>query len=92
MHALPACLSSVLPVLVSAAGIAAAGEPPSRLSEARPADVAMDADTLAKIDGLVAADLKAGQMPGCVVLVGRHGKIAFLKAYGKRQIEPRPCP
>ena len=35
--------------------------------------------------------LKAGQMPGCVVAIGRHGKIAFFKAYGKRQLEPSPA-
>ncbi len=29
-------------------------------------------------------------MPGCVVAIGRHGKIAFFKAYGKRQLEPSP--
>ncbi|MGA2258878.1 MAG: serine hydrolase, partial [Thermoguttaceae bacterium] len=70
----------------------AAGELPNRLPEARPADVAMDADSLAKIDGLVTADLRAGQMPGCVVLIGRHGKIVFLNAYGKRQVQPSPLP
>jgi CubicO group peptidase (beta-lactamase class C family) len=79
-------------VVLFSSGLAMAGESPTRLPEARPADVAMDADALAKIDGMVAADLKAGKLPGCVVLVGRHGKIAFLRAYGKRQIEPSPLP
>ena len=50
----------------------------------------MDATALAAIDTQVARSLKAGQMPGCVVAIGRHGKIAFLKAYGKRQLEPSP--
>jgi uncharacterized protein YbbC (DUF1343 family) len=70
----------------------AAGETPAKLAEVRPADVALDPDGLAKIDSLVDASIKAGQMPGCVVLVGRHGKIAFLRAYGKRQIEPTSLP
>jgi len=68
------------------------GEPPTRLPEVRPPEVAMDPDSLAEIDGIVANDLQAGHMPGCVVLVGRHGKIVFLKAYGERQIEPSSLP
>ena len=84
------CLSSMAAVLF--AGNAAGGDSPARLPEARSAEVGFDADALAKIDRMVAADLKAGEMPGCVVLVGRHGKIAFLKAYGKRQIEPAALP
>ena len=27
-------------------------------------------------------------MPGCVVCIGRQGKLVFLKAYGDRQVEP----
>jgi uncharacterized protein YbbC (DUF1343 family) len=65
---------------------------PAGLTEAKPADVGLDPAALAKIDSMVDASISAGQMPGCVVLVGRHGKIAFLKAYGKRQIEPAPLP
>jgi uncharacterized protein YbbC (DUF1343 family) len=52
----------------------------------------MDATTLAKIDGLVEGSIAASNMPGCVVAIGRHGKIVFFKAYGKRQLEPKPVP
>ena len=65
---------------------------PPKLPQASPADAGMDAATLAKIDGLVESSLAAGNMPGCVVEVGRHGKVVFLKAYGKRQLEPAPLP
>ncbi len=51
-------------VVVFLPSTATAGESPVWLAEARPADVAMDADGLAKIDGMVAADLTRGQMPG----------------------------
>ena len=64
------------------------GQPP----QAGPADVGMDAAALAKIDGLVEGSLAAHNMPGCVVAIGRHGKVVFFKAYGKRQLEPKPLP
>jgi uncharacterized protein YbbC (DUF1343 family) len=71
--------------------MASAAAPP-KLPHASPADAGMDAATLAKIDGLVENSLAAGDMPGCVVTIGRHGKIVFFKAYGKRQLEPKPVP
>ena len=47
---------------------------------------------LVAINRAVEAALAERQMPGCVVLLVRHGKIAFKRAYGNRQIEPRPLP
>ena len=43
---------------------------------------------LAIIDDLVARAIRDRQMPGCVIAVGRQGKLCFVKAYGNRQIEP----
>jgi len=62
------------------------------LPHASPQTVGMNAQRLAEIDTVVAEGLQAGHMPGCVVLVGRHGKVAFLKAYGARQLEPHRTP
>jgi uncharacterized protein YbbC (DUF1343 family)/CubicO group peptidase (beta-lactamase class C family) len=52
----------------------------------------MDADRLARIDGVVAEGLTKKQMPGCVVLVGRQGCVTFCKAYGDRAVEPEREP
>ncbi len=71
-----ACLLLPLP--------ASAGELPT----AAPAEVGMDAGQLGQIDKVVAQGIRAGEMPGCVVLVGRRGKVVFQKAYGQRQVEP----
>jgi uncharacterized protein YbbC (DUF1343 family) len=79
-----------LGIALFATGPATADVLSNRLPEVQPADVGLDESELAKIEGLVTADLGKGQMPGCVVLVGRHGKIAYLKACGKRQLEPSP--
>ena len=42
-----------------------------------------------RIDELAAQGLAAGEMAGCVVCVGHQGRIAYLKAYGDRQVEPQ---
>ncbi len=60
----------------------------AQLSHASPGAVGMDSARLAGIDQLVAEHLANGRMPGCVVTIGRHGKIAFQRAYGHRQLEP----
>ncbi len=62
------------------------------LPSASPADVGMDARQLGQIDNVVAQGIEAGEMPGCVVLVGRRGEVVFRKAYGRRQIEPQRIP
>jgi uncharacterized protein YbbC (DUF1343 family)/CubicO group peptidase (beta-lactamase class C family) len=52
----------------------------------------MDGWYLDQIDQVVADGLRARQMPGCVVMVGRRGKVVFLRAYGNRQINPKVVP
>jgi CubicO group peptidase (beta-lactamase class C family) len=54
-----------------------------------PEVVGLNADRLEDIHGVVIEGLNAGQMAGCVVCIGRRGKIAMLKAYGYRQVEPK---
>lgn len=64
----------------------------AELPRAEPQAVGMDAAKLADIDAAVQQALDAGKMPGCVVLIARHGKTAFLKAYGHRSLEPTKTP
>ena len=70
----------------------AGGEQPPKLPHAEAHAAGMDAARLDAIDGVVAEGLRQGRMPGCVVLVGRHGKVVFLRAYGYRQVEPDKAP
>lgn len=51
-----------------------------------------DAARLARIDALVEDGIRAGQLPGAVVLVGRGDRTVFLKAYGRRAVVPAPEP
>lgn len=73
--------------LVAASGLHAGGLP-----LATPEEAGMDARHLARIDELVAQGLAEKRMPGCVVCIGRHGKIVWLKAYGDKQVEPQRQP
>lgn len=65
---------------------------PPKLPQAAPAEVGMNGQRLAEIDQIVAQGLDEKKMPGCVVLVARHGKIVFFKAYGNRSVEPETTP
>ncbi|MGH7135774.1 MAG: serine hydrolase domain-containing protein, partial [Pirellulales bacterium] len=62
------------------------------LPQAKPEAVGMRAEKLAEIDAAVDEALRARQMPGCVVLLARRGKIVRLRAYGNRAIEPEMLP
>jgi uncharacterized protein YbbC (DUF1343 family) len=62
------------------------------LPHAEPADVGMDGQHLARIDAIVEEGLREKRMPGCVVCIGRRGKIVLLKAYGNKQLQPEEVP
>ena len=48
----------------------------------------MSAERLRAIDDIVEEGLRNDRMPGCVVAVGRRGKLVLLKAYGHKQVQP----
>jgi len=62
------------------------------LPQADPAEVGMEAAQLARIDAIVAEGIAEKKMPGCVVCIGRRGKIVLLKAYGNKQVRPTGVP
>ena len=64
----------------------------AELPRSEPAAANMRADRLVQIDGLVAEGIERKLMPGCVVMVGRHGHIVYHKAFGHRQVEPEKLP
>jgi len=59
-----------------------------QLRSGKPEDVGMEAAVLQEIDAAVERALKAGEIPGCVVLVARKGTIVWEKAYGYRSLTP----
>jgi len=60
------------------------------LPRVEPAVAGFDAERLAPIDGMVAEQIEKKKLPGCVVVIGREGKIAFARAYGNRRLQPSP--
>lgn len=54
-----------------------------------PPAVGMSAERLARMDQVVQAAIEKKELPGAVVLVARHGRIAWRKAYGSRAVEPQ---
>ena len=75
---------AVTAVCLQLACAARAPSPPIRAQSATD----FDAARLARIDGLVEDAIRAGQLPGAVVLVGRGDRTVFSKAYGNRALVP----
>ena len=65
---------------------------PSRLPRGEPASVGVDGAKLAAIHELVATAIGEKKLPGCVVCIGRRGRVIWLHAYGQRAILPTAEP
>ena len=60
-----------------------------RLGYGLPAEVGLDADTLALLDELMAEMIDTKAAPGGVVLIAKDGKVVFEKAYGHHTYSKR---
>ena len=82
-----ACLLG-LPGLAAGCGAPVAERPADRAAEPVP----IDSRRLARIDTAVEAAISDGDLPGAVVLVWSQGRTAYLKAFGRRAVEPESEP
>jgi CubicO group peptidase (beta-lactamase class C family) len=57
------------------------------LAPATPAAVGLSAERLARLDRLLDDEIAAKRKAGAVVLIARHGRIAYFKAYGEADSE-----
>ena len=62
------------------------------LEEVLPEQVGLDAGRLKTADSIILAAINMKQIPGAVLAVVRHGKMAYLKAYGNKQVYPTVVP
>ena len=95
MVKVPAFSSAVLLLcILSCSGWPVRGDErlPAGLPQATPESAGLLVEQLQKIDDAVAAAIEAREVPGAVVLVARRGKVAYLKSFGLRAIEPQPEP
>lgn len=77
------CLFAFSPVLPTLA---------QHLKQVKPERVGMDSQKLLKADSIINKAISKGDIPGAVLAVVRHGKMAYLKAYGNRQVWPEVKP
>ena len=82
-----ACLLALLSLVVGC-GAPVAERPADRAAEPVP----IDSGRLARIDSAVEAAIAEGDLPGAVVLVWSQGRTAYLKAFGRRAVEPESEP
>lgn len=52
----------------------------------------LDPERLERIGGVVGDSIGAGEIPGAVVIVGRHGEVGYCRAFGSRALVPAPEP
>jgi CubicO group peptidase (beta-lactamase class C family) len=57
------------------------------LPRAKPEEVGMSSERLARIGATLKTDVEAGRIPGAVIAIARHGKLVALEAYGWRDKE-----
>ncbi|MCA9261086.1 MAG: serine hydrolase, partial [Planctomycetales bacterium] len=53
-----------------------------------PGEMGMSRARLEELAELIAPEIKAENLPGCVVAIGRTGGLVYLRAFGERQQEP----
>src|SRR5438067_12746639 len=61
----------------------------AQLPSSLPSSQGFSAERLARMDAVIQASIEKKELPGAVVLVGRHGKVVWRKAYGARALEPQ---
>jgi uncharacterized protein YbbC (DUF1343 family) len=61
----------------------------AQLPNAPPVNAGISAEHLGRMDQVIQASIEKKELPGAVVLVARHGKIVWRKAYGARAVEPQ---
>jgi CubicO group peptidase (beta-lactamase class C family) len=59
------------------------------LAPVKPEQVGLSAERLARITARLSADVEKGTIPGAVLLVARHGKLALFDAVGTRDPETK---
>ena len=57
------------------------------LPKAQPESVGLSSERLNKIDTIFKAGISKNKIPGAVIAIARHGKLAYYKAFGMQNVE-----
>ena len=87
MHDLMKTLCLILSCLLGFAAVSA--QPLQRVA---PEQVGMDSQRLLWADEAINQAIAQKEIPGAVLAVVRHGKMAYLKAYGNKSLIPKVEP
>ena len=82
MHTISRLIFLFIAATMPAMGVAQA------LKHVQPERVGMSSERLLVADSIIEDAISRGDIPGAVLAVVRHNKIAYLKAYGNRQVWP----
>src|SRR5215813_182177 len=75
----------VVPILVAASITLSVSTATAQFEP--PKGATLSIEKLSRIDDFFKAEDASGRMPGAVVLIQRHGKPVYLKAFGKRDVD-----
>ena len=64
----------------------------AQISHVMPELAGMDSHRLAYADSAILRSIAAGETPGAVLAIVRFGKLAYLKAFGNKQVYPTQLP
>ena len=85
---LAACCLLTLGAISCSEMPASSEDPVGGLIQSDPEDAGFVAARMKLIDDAVETAIAAGELPGAVVVVGRRGRIAYLKAFGAKRALP----
>lgn len=75
-------LSALLVTAARAQAPAATAPAASPIATARPEDVGLSTERLARIGRVLKAEIDAGRLPGAVVMIARRGRLAYADSFG----------
>ncbi|MDR0713383.1 MAG: beta-lactamase family protein [Bacteroidales bacterium] len=82
-------MKKIIFLLLTVASVAAWGQ---SLPVVKPGRAGMNEQRLSYADAAIRQSIRKGLIPGAVLAVVRHRKIAYLKAYGNKQVYPDTIP
>ncbi len=90
----PRALPRLSVIFAALVGFATAATvlPAAQLPTGQLAEAGLPDDLVEQIRPLIEQGIAAEKLPGCVICVGRQGRIVLLEAFGNKQLVPEPVP